>query len=455
MRKLRLLVVDDEPDAVEIEREILEDQGHEVVTATSGEQARRLLEKQFFDLLLLDERMPGMWGTELLVQARERYPDIGAIFVTGHGDLDCAVRAMRSGALDLLEKPVDRDALIEAVQRALDHSKLAREGRYLRYEAQLRAPFAEIIGDSPALQRAMQMVSQVAPTDAPVLLLGESGTGKELVARAIHDQSRRQGRPFLPVNMGAIPPTLVESSLFGHKKGAFTGATGNRVGYFEAAEGGTIFLDEIGEVSTEVQVRLLRALDRKRIIRVGDAVEIPIDARVIAATNRDLFTEVKAGRFRDDLYYRLAVMPISLPPLRERKDDIVSLATHFLAKNAEELRKPVMSFAPEALAELEAYSWPGNVRELNNVIQRAVILAPGDTITPDLILVSHVGGSTGARPDLSGLVFKEAQRRFETEYFSALLARTEGNKTRAAEEADIDRTVLYEHLRKLGLLEAK
>lgn len=219
--------------------------------------------------------------------------------------------------------------------------------------------------------------------------------------------------------------------------------------------GGTIFLDEIGEVSTEVQVRLLRALDRKRIIRVGDAVEIPVDVRVIAATNRDLFTEVKAGRFRDDLYYRLAVMPISLPPLRERKDDIVSLAMHFLAKNAQELRKPVMSFAPKALAELGAYSWPGNVRELNNVIQRAVILAPGDTITPDLILVSHVGGSTGARPDLSGLVFKEAQRGFETEYFSALLARTEGNKTRVAEEADIDRTVLYEHLRKLGLLEGR
>lgn len=238
MRKLRLLVVDDEPDAVDIEREILGDQGYEVVTATSGEQARRLLEEEFFDLLLLDERMPGIWGTELLVQARERCPDIGAIFVTGHGDLDCAVRAMRSGALDLLEKPVDRDALIEAVQRALDHSRLAREGRYLRYEAQLRAAFAEIIGDSPALQHAMEMVRKVAPTDAPVLLLGESGTGKELVARAVHDQSPCQGRPFLPVNMGAIPPTLVESSLFGHKKGTFTGATENRLGYFEAAEGG-------------------------------------------------------------------------------------------------------------------------------------------------------------------------------------------------------------------------
>ncbi|MGA2269626.1 MAG: sigma-54 dependent transcriptional regulator [Bryobacteraceae bacterium] len=454
MRKIRLLVVDDDPDAVEIEREILEDQGYQVAMATSGERARELLEEQFFDLLLLDERMAGIAGTELLAESRRRYPGIGAIFITGYGDLRCAVRALRAGALDLLQKPVDRTTLLAAVRRALDESQVVREGRYYRHEAQTQASFSEVIGSSKALQDTLQMVKLVTATDAVVLLLGESGTGKDLVARAIHGQGPRKHRPFIAVNASAVSPSLIESTLFGHKRGAFTDAKENRIGYFEAASGGTIFLDEVGEMSPEVQVRLLRVLEQKTIMRVGDTVEIPVDVRVIAATNRDLQREMGAGRFRADLFYRISMMPIELPPLRERKEDIVALAAHFVEKYSRELRKPITRIAPDTLRKLEAYCWPGNVRELSNVIQRAIILSAGDSITPDLIPLKEPS-SGDTFPDLSRMPFKEAQLRFEQKYFTDLLLNAQGNKSRAAELAGIDRTVLYEHLKKLNLFDAR
>jgi DNA-binding NtrC family response regulator len=454
MRKPRLLLVDDDFDAVNIEREILEDEGYEVTTSTSGEQAREILEQGFFDLLLLDERMTGISGTELLADARKRYPGIGAIFVTGYGDLRCAMRAWRGGALDLLQKPVDRASLIGAVRRALEESQVAREGRYVRHEAQATASFAEVIGTSESLRRVMAVVKQVTATDAPVLLLGESGTGKELAARAIHGQGPRKHLPLVVVNAGAITPSLIESTLFGHRKGAFTDARENRAGYFEAANGGTIFIDEIGEMIPEVQVRLLRVLEQKTLTRVGETVEIPVNVRVIAATNRDLHKEMGAGRFREDLFYRISMMPITLPPLRERREDVVPLAAHFIEKYGRELRKSIKRITPEALRKLETYSWPGNVRELSNVLQRAIILSPNETITPELILLRESSSSEGF-PDLSQLPFKDAQLRFERKYFADLLSRAQGNKSQAAELAGIDRTVLYEHLRKLGLPGAK
>jgi two-component system response regulator HydG len=454
-RKIRLLVVDDEPDAVDIVREILKDCGYEVCTATSGKEARKLIEENFFDLLLLDERMKDTTGSKLLTESRERYPDIGAIFITAYGDLETAVRALHLGALDFLKKPVERDKLIAAVRQALDRSLLTRESRFMRHDVQSKATFKDIIGESPALKETLNLVKQVIPTSAAVLLQGESGTGKELVAQAIHSHGPRSGRRFIPVNSGAIPQSLIESTLFGHKKGAFTDAKENKQGYFEAADGGTIFLDEIGELTPDVQVRLLRVLQEKAIVRVGDVAEIPVDVRIIAATHKNLRAEVEAGRFRDDLFYRLSVITINMPPLRSRGEDIELLAIHLLDKHRKALGKQIERITPEALEKLRRYSWPGNVRELENVIQRAIILATGDAITPEFLLLDSDTSSAGALSDMLGLPFKEAQLRFEKLYFSNLLKRTAGNKTKAAELAGQHRTVLYGHLEKVGLLNSK
>ena len=455
MRKVRLLVVDDEPDIVDIEREVLEDHGYEVLTATSAVAARRLLAERFFDLLILDERIKGSSGTELFAESRLRYPGIGAIFVTGYADLDCAVRALRAGALDLLLKPIDKQALLASVSRALQESQLSREGRFFWHEAQEKSEFSEIVGDSHALREVLNVVRQVIPTSVPVLLQGESGTGKELVARAIHFQGPRKNKPFIPVNAGAIPASLMEATLFGHRRGSFTDAREDRPGLFEVARGGTVFLDEVGEMTPEVQVRLLRVLQERTVVRVGDTVEIPVDTRVIAATNRNLRVEVEERRFRDDLFYRLAVVTITLPPLRARPSDTRSLSLHLMDKNRRQLRKEIQGITPEALAKLEAYGWPGNIRELDNVIQRAIIVANTEWITADDILLEGPGRNATTFPDLSDLSFGEAQIRFERKYFADLLARTGGNITKAAKLADIDRTVLHAHLKKIGWYDAR
>jgi transcriptional regulator with PAS, ATPase and Fis domain len=286
-------------------------------------------------------------------------------------------------------------------------------------------------------------------------LQGESGTGKELVARAIHSNGSRNGKPFIPINLAAVSPLLVESALFGHRKGAFTDAKETRLGCFETARGGTVFLDEIGELTQEVQVKLLRVLQEKAIVRVGEVVEIPVDVRIVSATNKNLRAEVEAGRFRKDLFYRLAVMTIDLPPLRSRDEDISLLAAYLLEKNKTELGKPIKRITPDALEQLRRYSWPGNVRELDNVIQRAIILATGDTITPELLLLESGRSPAGSLPDMSDLSLKDAQLRFEKKYFSDLLHRAGGNKTRAATLADINRTALYNHLEKVGPLDTK
>lgn len=449
-RKIRLLVVDDDPDAVDIARETLEDCGHEVMTATSGKEARKLIEEKFFDLLILDERMEDTTGSSLFAESKERYPDIGAIFITGYGDLETAVRALHLGALDFLQKPVSREKLIAAVSRALDQSQLARESRLLRYDTQTKATFTDIIGESPALKEALDLVKRIIPNDANVLLQGESGTGKDLIARAIHDNGPRRDKPFTPVNASAIPKELLEPILFGHKKGAFTGAIENRQGFFEAARGGTIFLDEIGELGPDVQSKLLRVIQENAIVRVGDVVEIPVDARIIAATNRNLKQAIEEGRFRQDLFYRLAVMVIDLPPLRSRGEDIALLAIHLLEKNRKKLGRQILRITPDAIEKLRRYSWPGNVRELDNVIQRSIILATGDTITPELLLLES-GAAADSPPDTSDLPFKDAQLQFEKKYFSNLLRRAGGNKSKAADLADLNRTALYNHLEKVGL----
>lgn len=449
-RKPVLLVVDDDPDAVDLMRELLTEDGYEVVTAGSVDEAHEALEIRFVDLLLTDERLGRGTGTRLLQSARERVPSLGGILITGYADLECAVRAMRAGALDLLQKPLRKEALLAAVSAALAGSRLAREARYHRWIAVHDTAATAIVGSSPALRSELEKARLAAGGPATILIEGESGTGKELLAHAIHAWSPRHNGPFVAVNMGAIPDGLKEAELFGSRKGAFTGAVADRQGYFLAAEHGTLFLDEIGETSPDLQVRLLRALQEREVTQLGDTHPRKIDVRVLAATNLDLLDECRAGRFRQDLYYRLAVVKIALPPLRARLDDIEPLTLHFLEVHAHNLGKTIRGLRPEALAKLQRHRWSGNIRELNNVLERAAIFATDDWIGPELLVLDAVEPSPTEVETLFDQKFREAQACFERAYFERLLERNGGNKSAAAEEAGIDRSVLHAHLRKIG-----
>lgn len=447
LRPPSLLLLDDQPDYLVTVGEVLEDAGYSVLPAQSASEARQMLDKEFVDLLVIDDRLgSSAYGTDLLAECRGRIPGLGGILVTGYADLETALRAMRAGALDLLQKPVEESALLRAVARALAQTELTREVRYNRWRAQAVGGFPGIIGSTAAMRKIFSLVPQVAATPATVLIEGESGTGKELIARAIHARSPRRNRPFLAVNMGALSPGLLESTLFGSKKGSYTDSKADQRGYFEAAHGGTIFLDEIGEASGEVQVRLLRVLQEKVITRVGETKEVPVDVRVMAATNRDLREEVRAKRFRSDLYFRLAVITIALPPLRERIEDIPALAQHFLSYHAQELGRTIRSIAPDALELLKRYPWPGNVRELDNVIQRAVILAERDEVTLEGLSLETASTQLRDLLELLDQPYRDAAKAFDQRYFARLLARFGGNKSKAADFAGIDRTVLYDHL---------
>jgi DNA-binding NtrC family response regulator len=368
MRPISLLVVDDEPEVVNVYREILIESGYETFGAISPDKARALAAGHFFDLLLLDERMPGMTGTEFLAECRRRYPGIGAIFITGNATVESAVRALQCGALDLLQKPVDKQTLVSAVQRALKQSQLLREYRYFDQGPPREAGFSEIVAVSEKMSAILHVIRRLIPLLVPVLIQGESGTGKELLARAIHYEGPRRTGPFITVNSAAIPSDLMESVMFGHRKGAFTGATGAQKGLFEAAQGGTIFLDEIGEMSLDAQSRLLRVLAQKTIMRVGETDEFSIDVRIVAATNRNLAVEVSKGAFREDLYHRLNVMRIEVPPLRERLEDLEPLAFHLLHRHQQEIGKSITGIVQQAIAKMSTYRWPGNIRELSNVL---------------------------------------------------------------------------------------
>lgn len=453
-RAATILVVDDEPDMVDIQAEILRKASYEVFEATSVAEGMRKLESHFVDLMLLDERIGAFGrGTEMMSQCRERHPGLGGILITGHADLALAVAGMRAGALDLLAKPIDKATLLEAVERALTESEVVREARYQRW-ASTHGESENIIGQNAQLRDALKLAMQAAPAEAPVLILGESGTGKELFARLIHARSPRRNHVFLPVNMSAIPAELRETALFGHRKGAFTGAAADRPGQFQAARGGTLFLDEIGDADLRLQSALLRAIQEKEVTRVGDTAATPVDVRIVAATNRDLEKEIAEGRFREDLYYRLAVINIALPPLRARVSDIPALANHLVEKHARQLGKVVRKIAPEAMQALQDYLWPGNVRELENVLQRAAILVRTDTITPELLALNPDAELGRLRDMLSG-TYRESRDRFERAYFERLLDRTGQDKTKAAEGAGIDRTTLYDHLERLRILRVR
>lgn len=435
----RILMVDDAPDTLEVVQRNLQARGYLVYTASAVDEAIRILEQTPVELVITDCKMPKVSGLELVKHVRENYAGTEVVMITGYPSIGGAVDAVKMGAEDYLSKPFTDEELYAAVERALNNLRVRRTVQAPQYRTP-QAPFG-IIGESPAMQRVFSAISKAAPTAVTVLITGESGTGKELVARAIHYGSPRASSPFVPVNCAAIPEPLIESELFGYVKGAFTGAAGTRAGFFQTADGGTIFLDEISATSQSMQVRLLRILQEHEVCMVGSTRSQPVDIRVVAATNKDLSTLIRKELFREDLYFRLNVITIDLPPLRERGDDVLLLIRHFAGRFAAELGKPVPSFSDRALRVLQRYRWPGNVRELENVVQRLVVMADGNSVdVPDLPSLMRFSA-------LEKGGFDRPLAEVESEYIRNVLASVDGNRTRAAEILGIDRKTLREKLK--------
>jgi DNA-binding NtrC family response regulator len=436
----RLLIVDDERSMRELLELVLKREGYAVETAENGRVALERVRQRAFDLVISDVRMPDMTGIELLQQVRTVSPETVVIMITAFATVDTARQAFKLGAEDFVIKDsgFDVEELKVLIRKAIEKTQLKERVKLLEQELTRRSSLDNIIGKSPRMQAVYRMIETVAQTQSTVLVMGETGTGKELAARAMHNLSPRRQAPFVSVNCGAFTETLLESELFGYMKGAFTGAVANKKGLFEAANGGTIFLDEIGEMSPTMQVKLLRVLQERSVRRVGGIEEIPVDVRVIAATNRNLEEEVEQGRFREDLFYRVSVIPIELPPLRERNEDIPELVAHFLTKLAADSGRPRLNVAPEAMRYLEAYRWPGNVRELENAIEKAFALEPTDTIQPErlpqkILNYSPVEVAASVRLPDTGFDLSTYLAELEKSYLIEALRRTNGNQTRSAE----------------------
>ncbi len=445
----RVLVVDDEERMAAVVAGALERAGWECVVCGSGDAALAELERRDPDVVVTDWKMPGMDGVELLRQVKARRPRLPVILLTAYASVRAAVEAMREGAFDYVAKPFDNDELRAAVARALELGRLERENRWLRQEVASRYAPDAVVAESPRSQELLAMVRRVAPSKASVLVQGESGTGKELVARLLHYWSDRLGKPFVAVNMKAFAEGVLESELFGHEKGAFTGATASRAGCFERASGGTLFLDEIGEVGPDIQAKLLRVLQDGEVLRVGAGAPRPVDVRVVAATNRVLRDEIAAGRFREDLFFRLNVIPLQLAPLRERRDDVLPLARHFLARHAAEAGRR-LAFSHEAEEALAAHPWPGNVRELENAVERGVVLARGEEVTPEDLLLHETTALAASAAGGAGTLH-DAIDQATAARIRAALAAAGGNRAEAARALGIDRTTLYRLMRRLGV----
>ena len=456
MADLKVLVVDDEEEIRNHFSEFLRGQGFEVETAGDGEEGIEKIEHDFFDVALIDLNMPKVDGMAVLEHLVQHDPDSIGIILTGYATIRNAVEAMKAGAFDYLAKPIKMDEVLLVIKRALDFRGLRRENMALKRQLKKKYKFHNFIGDSPEMHRVFRIIEKVADTDSTVLILGESGTGKELVAKAIHYHSPRREKPLIPVNCGAIPEELLESELFGHEKGAFTNAIRTRIGRFELANGGTIFLDEVAEMSPHLQVKLLRVLQEHEFERLGGARTIKCDVRILAATNKNLEEAVEKGKFREDLYYRLKVIPISLPPLRERRVDISLLVHHFLNGLTRAKKKAIKGISKEVLRALERYDWPGNVRELENTIERMVILSEGEYI--DLVdLPEKIAKTTGNSqmiqtfvPD-EGFSLSSAVSEFERQLIINALEKTGWVKNRAAKLLNMNRTTLVEKIKKQGI----
>jgi two-component system response regulator HydG len=441
LKKDRILIVDDATTTLEVLQRNLTAAGYHVLTASSVAEALKILESTVLELVITDLKMPKVSGLDLVRHVRENFKDTEVMMITGYPSIEGAVNAIKTGAEEFLAKPFTEEELLAAVQRVLDKLKIRRSGRVTSDKAP--AVHKGFIGCSKVMRKVFDAIAKAASTSATVLITGESGTGKELAARAIHYGSSRSSAPFVPVNCGGIPESLLESELFGHVKGAFTGATESRAGFFHAADGGTIFLDEVSDMSLAMQVKLLRVLQDKEICMIGSSRARKVDVRILAATNRELDGLVKKKFFREDLFYRLNVITISMPPLRERDDDILLLARHFALKFADEAGKSSPRFSDEALQSLLCYNWPGNVRELENVTQRLVVMTDDDLIeVPDLPCLMRFTA-------LRKTGFTRSLAEVETEYIGNVLESVDGNKTRAAEILGIDRKTLRQKLKKI------
>ena len=455
MENKKILVADDDRTNGRLLAEVLAGEGFQTATAWDGEQALGMLEKELFDIVLTDLKMPKVNGIEVLEYLTRTNPTAIGIVITGYGTIKSAIEAMRAGAYDYITKPIHLDEVRLTIKRALEHHSLIKENITLKQQLKGKYKFENIIGDSEAMQEVFSLVEKVADSDITVLIYGESGTGKELIARAIHYNGPRSDGPWIPVNCGAIPEGLLESELFGYEKGAFTGATKTRLGRFELAHRGTIFLDEVSDMSPALQVKLLRVLQDQSFDRVGGVKTIKVDVRIVAATNRELEEEVAKGRFREDLFYRLNVIPVFLPLLRERKSDIPLLIRHFLSRQNSNKERNIIGITPEAMELLMNYSWPGNIRELENLINRLLVLYSGHMVTAKDLPEKFVNGKDTC-PTIThafspnGICLKSAVNEFEKQLILKALEKTKGVKKRAANLLGLNRTTLVQKIKKLG-----
>lgn len=446
-----ILIADDEDSIRESLTIVLEDEGYNCTAVKDGQEAIDAIDKASYDIIVTDLKMPKTDGIEVLEYALKHSSDTLTIIITAHGTIETAIQALRKGAADYILKPLEFDEVLIRIQNLLEQKSLAQENKYLREQIDKEYNFNHIIGESSAMKEVYKMVERVSQATSNVLITGQSGTGKELVARAIHSNSDRAKKPFLAINCGAIPENLVESELFGHKKGAFTGANADKDGVFVAAHSGTVFLDEVAEIPLNLQVNLLRVLQEREVKPVGSNKMVSFDTRIIAATNKDLAKEVEDGNFRDDLYYRLNVVEIPLPPLEQRREDIPLLAHHFLQKYNKELKRNLKGITSDAMSAMMAYQWKGQVRELENVIERAILLSDGDFLTADDLPASLRQKSDDQAFQMDNNKLDEAIQVFEKHHIQSVLKRTEGNKSEAARLLGIDPSTLYRKMERLGV----
>jgi two-component system nitrogen regulation response regulator NtrX len=450
--KPTVLIVDDEAGVRSALSGVLRDEGYAVEAVDTGEACLDRVARAPVDVIVLDIWLPGMDGLATLARLRERRVDAPVVMISGHGNIESAVRAIKLGAFDFVEKPLSLEKTVLVVGNAVRQRQLQAENLALRAKVDAQHT---MVGESLAMTRLRDQIAMAAPSNGRVLIFGENGTGKELVARNIHAMSKRRSAPFVEVNCAAIPEELIESELFGHVKGAFTGALADRRGKFETADGGTLFLDEIGDMSLKTQAKVLRALQEQVVEPVGGAAGVRVDVRVLAATNKDLTAEIRAGHFREDLYFRLNVIPIFVPPLRDRAADIPLLAEHFMAELAREYGRRPKKFDPAAAAGLRSYRWPGNVRELRNVIERLMIMVTGDTITLSDLAFLDGGVVLSADDPGAMLPLHDARDRFERDYILRALAAQQGNMSRTAEALGVERSNLYRKMRAFGIAPAR
>lgn len=453
----QFLIVDDEMDMLQLLKRSLEpDLNCKVETALSGEQALKLLERKIFDLVLADIKMPGMDGLELLELIKRENPDLTVVMMTGHGDIDMAVKAMKSGAYDFITKPFDHDALVLRLEKALERSSLLMENIRLQEECREGDVFQNLVGKSAKMQRVYETIQMVAKTDLTVLITGESGTGKDLAAKAIHTLSNRRSEPFVAVNCPTVPENILESELFGYKKGAFTHATQNKAGLFQAAHRGTIFLDEIGDINPTIQTKLLRVIQEKEIKPLGDTRTVEVDVRIISSTNRNLKEKIKNNEFREDFFYRLNVLPLELPPLRKHQEDIPLIANHLLEKHNRKLEKSVSKISTDLMEIFMQRTWEGNVREMENVIMQGILFSGGDEITPrDVGFKKKTQNSGFTGRTFQDVAYKDAKeqvlKQFNADFIGNLLIMNKGNVTQAARLCGLERQALQQIMRRYGI----